>query len=180
MWFDDWGDLLRVLIAGTVAYSALILVLRTSGKRTLAKLNAFDLVVTVAVGSTLATIFLNASVSVTEGVVALVLLAALQYVAAVVASRLRHGRAVLTSRPSLILAHGCFRDDTMRRQRISRADVRQAVRASGRGSLGDVGAVILESDGSLSVIATTDIGDRSALTGLDRELPAGPAPGGAT
>jgi len=34
-------------------------VLRVSGKRTLAKLNAFDFVVTVALGSTLATILLN-------------------------------------------------------------------------------------------------------------------------
>jgi uncharacterized membrane protein YcaP (DUF421 family) len=39
-----------------MAYAALILVFRTSGKRTLAKLNAFDLGVTVAPGSTLASI----------------------------------------------------------------------------------------------------------------------------
>ncbi|MDY6871903.1 MAG: DUF421 domain-containing protein [Actinomycetota bacterium] len=180
MWFDNWDDLLRVLVTGTVAYTVLILVLRLSGKRTLAKLNAFDLVVTVAVGSTLATVFLNASVSVTEGVVALILLAALQYVAAMVASRLPRGRAVLTSRPSLLFAHGCFHDDAMRRERVSRADVRQAVRSSGRGSLGEVGAVVLESDGSLSVIATPELGDLSALTDLNDlngRLPPRPVPG---
>ncbi|MDA4100997.1 membrane protein [Mycolicibacterium monacense DSM 44395] len=175
VWFDDWNDLLRVLIAGTVAYAVLILVLRMSGKRTLAKLNAFDLVVTVAVGSTLATVFLNSSVSVTEGIVALILLAALQYVAAIVASRPRIGRAVLTSRPSLLFAHGSFRDDAMRKQRVSRADVRQAVRSSGRGGLNDVGAVVLESDGSLSVITTADLGDHSALIDVDDQVP--PAPG---
>jgi uncharacterized membrane protein YcaP (DUF421 family) len=37
--------------------------LRLSGKRTLAKLNAFDFVVTIAIGSTLATILLNTTVS---------------------------------------------------------------------------------------------------------------------
>jgi uncharacterized membrane protein YcaP (DUF421 family) len=41
--------------------------LRVSGKRTLAKMNAFDLVVTVALGSTLATILLSADVSLAEG-----------------------------------------------------------------------------------------------------------------
>lgn len=170
MWFDDWGDLGRVVIAGVVAYTALIVVLRTSGKRTLAKLNAFDLVVTVAVGSTLATIFLNASVSIAEGVTALTLLAALQYVAAIIASRLSRGRALLTSKPSLLMAHGRFREDTMRRQRISHADVRQAIRASGQGSLSGVGAVILESDGSLSVITTDNLGDQSAFADVDSQV----------
>ncbi len=42
----------RVVIIGTLAYGALVLVLRISGKRTLSKMNAFDLVVTVALGST--------------------------------------------------------------------------------------------------------------------------------
>ncbi len=41
MFFGDVSGLLRVLIAGTIGYLWLILVLRVSGKRTLAALNAF-------------------------------------------------------------------------------------------------------------------------------------------
>ena len=48
MWFDSWYELGRVLAVGASAYLTVVLVLRLSGKRTLAKLNAFDLVVTVA------------------------------------------------------------------------------------------------------------------------------------
>ena len=70
MWFDDWSDIVRVLIVGTAAYVGLVALLRISGKRTLAKLNAFDLVVTVAFGSTLATILLSSDVSYAEGVTA--------------------------------------------------------------------------------------------------------------
>ena len=55
MFFDSWAGLGRVLVVGVLAYSALVLLLRISGKRTLTKMNAFDLVVTVALGSTLAT-----------------------------------------------------------------------------------------------------------------------------
>jgi uncharacterized membrane protein YcaP (DUF421 family) len=47
MWFDTWSDVWRTVAIGTAAYVTLVAVLRTSGKRTLAKLNAFDLVVTV-------------------------------------------------------------------------------------------------------------------------------------
>jgi uncharacterized membrane protein YcaP (DUF421 family) len=87
MWFDAWSGVWRTLLVGAAAYVTLVTVLRVSGKRTPAKLSAFDLVVTVAVGSTLATILLNADVSFAEGAAALVLLAALQFVAASIAAR---------------------------------------------------------------------------------------------
>ena len=163
MWFDSWSDLGRVLSVGSAAYVALVIVLRVSGKRTLAKLNAFDLVVTVALGSTLATILLSADVSWTEGVVALALLACLQYVAAFVSSRWSRGRTVLTARPTLLVAHGTVLDSALRQQRVSAAEVRQAVRASGAGDLGRVAAVVLETDGSLSVITGDRYGNGSAL-----------------
>ena len=57
-------------MVGTLAYVALVAILRISGKRTLTKLNALDLVVTVALGSTLATVLLSKSVALVEGVLA--------------------------------------------------------------------------------------------------------------
>ena len=80
MLFNSWAGLGRVLLVGTLAYLALVFLLRISGKRTLTKLNAFDLVVTVALGSTLATVLLSSSVALAESVVALGLLIFLQYV----------------------------------------------------------------------------------------------------
>ncbi len=65
--FDGWVGIFRVAAAGTVAYLTLVLLLRISGKRTLSKMNAFDLVVTVALGSTLATVLLSSSVALAEG-----------------------------------------------------------------------------------------------------------------
>ena len=53
MLFQGWAGIGRTLLVGTLAYATLVLFLRISGKRTLSKLNAFDLVVTVALGSTL-------------------------------------------------------------------------------------------------------------------------------
>ena len=61
------SDLWRIVIIGALIYPALIAILRLSGKRTLAKLNAFDLTVTVALGSTLATIPLSRDVALLEG-----------------------------------------------------------------------------------------------------------------
>jgi uncharacterized membrane protein YcaP (DUF421 family) len=166
MWFDSWAALGRVLAVGAVAYLTLVVILRSSGKRTLAKLNAFDFVVTIALGSTLATILINATVSWAEGATALVLLAALQFAVAWSAVRLRNVRSVLTSRPTLLLRDGIPQHDTLRHQRVTLDELRQAARGVGVGDLSSVAAVVLETDGSLSVITASRFGDGSALEGV--------------
>ena len=167
MWFDSVSDLVRVLLVGGAAYITVVVLLRTTGKRTLAKLNAFDLIVTVALGSTLATILLSADVSWTEGALALALLAVLQTVVAWVTTRRPALRKVVTARPRLVLRDGEPLQDAMRTERMSLDEIRQAVRASGTGDLAKVAAVVLESDGSLSVLSAQQYGDGSALDGVE-------------
>ena len=166
MWFDSWSDLLRILAVGAAAYVTLVALLRVSGKRTLAKLNAFDLVVSVALGSTLATILLSSDVSWSEGATALVVLAGLQYLVARVTTWLPGGRSVVTSEPTLLLEDGRPLEDALHQQRITMSELRQAVRSTGSGDLSAVAAVVLESDGSLSVISSSQAGNRSALEGV--------------
>lgn len=166
MWFDSWNDLVRVGLVGAAAYVTLVLLLRVSGKRTLAKLNAFDLVVTVALGSTLATIVLSSDVSWTEGAAALALLVLVQLVVSLLSSRLPGGRAFVTAHATLLVRDGEPLEDAMRSQRVTLSEVRQAVRSSGVGGLDLVAAVVLESDGTLSVITRSQLGDGSALSGV--------------
>ena len=77
--FDTWLALGRTAVVGVLAYLALVFLLRISGKRTLSKMNAFDLVVTVALGSTLATVLLSKNVALANGVLAFALLIGLQF-----------------------------------------------------------------------------------------------------
>lgn len=148
MWFDSWSDLVRILVVAPVAYLSLLLALRLTGKRTLSKLNAFDLVVTVALGSTLASVILSSEVSIAEGVLALSLLVALQY--AVTWCSVRSD--TVKAEPTLLYRNS-FLDGAMRSQRVTHEEVHQAARAQGRATLADVGAVVLETDGSLSILS---------------------------
>lgn len=171
MFFDSWFGLLRVLVVGTAAYASLVLLLRVSGKRTLAKLNAFDLIVTVALGSTLATVLLSESVALVEGLTAFALLAGLQYVVAWLSIRSPRFSGFVKSEPTLLLHHGRFLDDAMRAQRVTRAEVLSALRSSGAVEPGQVAAVVLETDGSLSVIQNASqsniIGSLDGVGGAD-------------
>ncbi|GAA3632689.1 DUF421 domain-containing protein [Microbacterium awajiense] len=166
MWFDSWSDVLRVLLVGVASYVFLVTAVRVSGKRTLAQLNAFDLIVTVALGSTLATILLSSDVSFVEGAAALTLLIVLQVVVALAGALWRWMRKATTAEPSLLLRDGRMDESALHRHRVARADVEQAVRQSGRGDLSDVAAVVLESNGRISVIGRDAMGDGSALGAL--------------
>ncbi|WP_238439414.1 DUF421 domain-containing protein [Microbacterium sp. JZ31] len=152
---------------GVAAYVLTIVALRISGKRTLGQLNQFDFVVTVALGSTLATILLSADVSFAEGAVAIVLLIALQMVVAFVSSRWNPFRAVVTGEPTVLLWKGRVDEAALRRTRVDIAEVRQAVRQSGSGDLGSVTAVVLETNGTFSVVTSEQYGDGSAF----RDIP---------
>ncbi|TWC78327.1 uncharacterized protein DUF421 [Rhizobium sp. SJZ105] len=153
MLFDSWTGIVRILIVGPIAYGALVIMLRISGKRTLTKLNAFDLVVTVALGSVLATVILSKSVPLAEGVLALSLLIGLQFAITWLAVRVAWVGKLVKSEPTLVFSNGSFLDVALRRQRLTETEIMSAMRASGHADAQEVAAVILETDGSLSVLA---------------------------
>ncbi len=155
MLFHSWADLGRVAVVGGLAYPALVLLLRVSGKRTLTKLNAFDFVVTVALGSTLATVLLSKDVSLAEGLAALGLLIALQFFITWQSVRSPRFQRLIKAEPTLLLHRGEFLDQALRAERITREEVLAAMRASGVASVAAVAAVVLETDGSISTIPDT-------------------------
>jgi uncharacterized membrane protein YcaP (DUF421 family) len=163
MFFNSWMGVLRIIVVGASAYTALVLILRISGKRTLSKMNAFDLVVTVALGSTLASCLLSKDVALVEGVAALGLLIGLQYVVAWTSVRVGAIRRLVKSEPTLLVRDGEFLHGAMRRERVTEHEIFAAIRSQGFGRLGDAGAVVLETDGSFSVIANAPEGRSGAL-----------------
>lgn len=170
MLFESWAGLGRVLVVGTLAYVALVAILRVSGKRTLTKLSAFDLVVTVALGSTLATVLLSKSVALAEGILALALLVFLQFAITWLSVRSPRFQALVKSEPTLIVHRGRFLDGAMRAQRITREEVMAALRSEGVADAAQAAAVILETDGTLAVIQGAEDGAaKPTLAGMRRE-----------
>lgn len=152
LFFESWSSLGRIFTVGILAYVALVAILRISGKRTLTKFNAFDLVVTVALGSTLATVLLNKDVTLAEGVLALGILIYLQYAITWLSVRSPWFQNMVKAEPTLIARDGRFLDDALRRERITREEVEAALRSSGMTDISQAATVILETDGSISVI----------------------------
>lgn len=152
MFFDGWMALGRTALVGVLAYIALVLLLRVSGKRTLSKMNAFDFVVTVALGSTLATVLLSSSVSLARGALAFALLIFLQFVLTWLSARSPAVRNLVKAEPTLLVHKGEFLTGAMKQERITEEEVRAVLRSQGISAVDKVEAVVLETAGDLSVV----------------------------
>ncbi|WP_305096275.1 DUF421 domain-containing protein [Croceibacterium aestuarii] len=169
MWFDTWSDIVRILLSAASAYVAVIVLLRVAGKRSLSKLNAFDFVVTVALGSTLASMILLKDTSLADGLAALAGLLLLQALVTWLSLRLGWFKRLIRSEARILLRDGAFLEDAMRHERVTHAEIEEAIRKQGHGDIEDIAAVVLETDGGFSVIAGVPASKHSALAPLLRE-----------
>ena len=156
MFFDDWQSITRTVIITILTYVALIIMLRASGKRTLSKMNAFDFIVTVALGSTLAAVSLNKDVALADGILALFLLVFLQYAISSLAVRYDYIKGLITSSPSLLLYRGEMIIENMKKERITTEEIKAKARERGFSSLEDIDAIILETTGIITIVQKFD------------------------
>lgn len=154
--FNSWSEMILVLGVGVLAYVALVLMLRVSGKRTLSKMNGFDLVVTVALGSTLATIILSKNTSLSEGILAMGSLIFLQYAITWLSVRSKTVMNLVKNEPTLLVYKGNTIDYALKKERITHEEIFQALRAQNVGSINEVHSVVLETDGNFSIIRGQD------------------------
>jgi uncharacterized membrane protein YcaP (DUF421 family) len=152
IFFSGWEPLARTALSTVSAFVILIVLLRMAGPRVLAKWYAFDLIVTVALGSTFANNVLSKDTTVAQAVVGFIVLIGLQFIISWIVLHWSPARIIVNSRPTLIFHNGRFLDEPMRRQRVGEGDIRAAVRQHGQSCLEDIGAIILEADGTFSVI----------------------------
>lgn len=160
--FSDWATIERIVIVGTPIYVALIIVLKLAGKHALAKSNAYGLVVTIALGSTFASAVLTRQVALTDGIVGIGLLLGLQYILSTLTVKYQWASRWVTANPALVVWQGRILHDALNRDRLTESDIYSAVRSHGFSSVDEVSAVVLETDGSLSVIHQLH-GSQSAL-----------------
>ena|SRR5437868_8121246 len=169
--FNGWYDIGRTVTLSIIGFTALIIMLRVSGKRTLSKLNVFDFVFVVAVGSVFAATIIEKDVTLLEGIVALGTLIGIQILLAEIAARWDVADRIINGHPTLLFSHGKFIPRALKRERITEGEVRAAIREKGITRVEDVDAVVLENDGSLSVSWESKRPGESSL--VDARVPGG-------
>lgn len=166
--FDGWKSVLRIAIMCMLAYPFLIVLLRFFGKRSLSNVNIFDFVITVTYGATLGSIITSDKMSFADGVVVLFMLTLLQYIVSKLSVNSKGFADLIKSNPSFIYHDGKFYEKSMHKHRIRKDDLRGKVRQQGLSSFEQVEAIVLEGDGSLSIIKKGDTQSKDALEGVER------------
>ena len=148
-WEMDWALAAWTVASAFSIYVLLVAFSRLIGPRAFSQMTAFDFAVTVALGAVVGSTA-SGAVGLPAGLLAL---ASLFVFRAVVAFFRRYGLdRIVDNRPILLMRGGEFRDHNLRVAKVTRDDVFEALRLAGVVRLHDVGAVIIERNGELSVL----------------------------
>ncbi|WP_291725886.1 DUF421 domain-containing protein [Bernardetia sp.] len=162
IFFTSWENIAKVCIMTFFAYLAIIFLLRISGKRTLSKMNAFDFIVTVALGSILASTSLNKKIAISEGVTCFAILIVMQYIITWLSVRFKFVKNLITSKPILLHYKGELYEKVMKKERITLDEIYLTARKQGIDNLKDIDAIVLETTGDISIMKK--VNDKTAQT----------------
>jgi uncharacterized membrane protein YcaP (DUF421 family) len=151
--FDGWSGIIRVLIAAPIMYISIIAFVRIMGKRSTSQMNNFDWVVTVALGSLVASGIILDNVTVIEALLATGLLLGLQWTLTYWVPRWTMLEHVVKAQPTLLAERGKLLESSMLAERVTHDEIYAALRGAGLANIDEAEWVILETDASISVIA---------------------------
>ncbi len=149
------GQPSEILFTGlrvVVVYVLLLIALRFTGRRQLGQLTPFDLVTLLLLSNVVQNAMVGSDISLIGGLLgAAVLLLLNNFV-----SRTMRLRSVLEGKPIVLISQGKVIEENVHRERISMAELEEALREHGVNSLEDAELAVLEANGNISVIAKSD------------------------
>lgn len=154
--FTSPESLLITALKGILVYAIIIIYTRLSGLRTFGKLSSFDFSITIAIGSIIASVILNSSVSLLQGVVALGVLIGLQFLLSKLRRWWRPVEKVISNTPLLLMIEGKILEKNMEKVSLSENTLVSKLREANVFDLSEVQAVVIETTGDISVLHSAD------------------------
>jgi uncharacterized membrane protein YcaP (DUF421 family) len=152
MFFHSWSELGRIVTVSAVLFVFIVAVLRVVGQKALAKMSGYGVVVTITLGSIMASVILTKSLTISDAAVALLTLVALQEATRWLQARFLPVHHMVREPPRVVLWDGKLLEDRLSEGSVSADEVRAVVRKAGYAAIEDVRIVVLENDGSWSVV----------------------------
>ena len=153
-----WGDIfvmgapiIEKILRPALVYAFLVVALRVFGKRELAQLNPFDLVVLLSLSNTVQNAIIGNDNSLTGGLVGALALMAINYL--VVRFLFRHRRLdeILEGDPALLIEHGSVKTAALAKELLTTAELLTVLHRQGFQSVEEVDHCILEPGGTFDV-----------------------------
>lgn len=162
--FNNWQTFFRVSLSGIFIYFTLIVIINLFGKRSIANLSMHDYIVTLAMGSIVASTIISKDATLVDGLAGVLILLVLQYLVTLTTSRYSKFFKTINAKPAVLFLEGKFIEKNIKDNRITRNEIYSVIRMQGQTTSDNIFAVILESNGNLSVIKSASEEKREEIT----------------
>ncbi|MBC2776621.1 DUF421 domain-containing protein [Parasphingopyxis marina] len=141
-----------IVIRATIMFIVLYALLRLLGKRELSQLTPFELVVIVVMGDLVQQGVTHNDFSLTGSALAIFTFAFWAVLLSWIIFLFPRARKILEGEPRIIVQDGCLLEDSLKRDRLTRAEVESEMRLAGIASIDKVAWAVLEPQGKISFI----------------------------
>jgi uncharacterized membrane protein YcaP (DUF421 family) len=141
-----------IVLRAAFLFAFIFLLTRIVGRRELASLEPFDIILLVVTGDLIQQGVTQSDNSVTGAVLAVTTMAVLTVAVSYVSFRSRRARRILEGEPILLVDDGRVLEANLRRERITVGELYEAFRENNVESLSDVRWAVLENGGQISIV----------------------------
>ncbi|MCI5630519.1 MAG: DUF421 domain-containing protein [Clostridium sp.] len=148
--------MLVVFIRSIILYVAVLISLRVMGKGEIAEMNCFDLVITLLIAEVASTPMENNDIPLLYGIASLIGLVFIQTVISVISLKFRSISRFVSGKPSILINKGKIDYKILKKEKITIDELLEQLRIQGYFNIKYVQYALLETDGNLSVVPTTN------------------------
>ena len=145
-----------VFLSSIVLYIAVLISMRIMGKGEIAEMNCFDLVITLLIAEVASLPMENNDIPMINGIAALTGLVAMQTIISFLSLKFRKVSIVLSGKPSILINKGEIDYKELKKERVSINELLEQLRIQGYFNIKYIQYAILETDGSLSIVPTSN------------------------
>jgi uncharacterized membrane protein YcaP (DUF421 family) len=162
--------ILEKILRPIIIYGFLIIALRLSGKRELAQLNPFDLVVLLTLSNTVQNAIIGNDNSVVGGVIGAATLLLVNYL--VIRFLFTHERVdrFVEGDPDVLIDHGRVLEDHLKKELLTRQEIETAAHRQGFASLQEIDRAVIEPGGGIFFSGKKPTLDQAQHSELIRRL----------
>jgi uncharacterized membrane protein YcaP (DUF421 family) len=139
------------VVRASVVYVVVLALLRLGGKRQVGQMGMAQLVALLLISNAVQNAMNGNDGSVTGGMILAAAIMVWSYLFELITSRSRRWEMLIQGRPTILIHHGKFLRDNLRKERLSLNELRTVLRRQGIHDLRCIDEAILESDGYVSV-----------------------------
>jgi uncharacterized membrane protein YcaP (DUF421 family) len=141
------------ILRATFVYFILLLIFRLSGKRTLAQITTFDLVLTLIISEAIQQALVDHDHSLTNALLLVTTLMGLNIIMSLVKQRSKRIERLMEGSPIVLIEEGNLHRDRMDKERVDEADILEAARElQGLSRLDQIQYAVVEKSGQVTVI----------------------------